>query len=617
LAIVVAGSAHTPDAAAAPSSVTVTLRAKGALSVSQGLPFEFEARASNGDPGPVDAGITFRLTTLDGSIRFSRWIVKIPGSGSAHSALAPVTSQWFSGTGAFRISAEIGGRLAGNILTFQVTPSTAVVPVFRDVTGSSGLTTNLPPASCTRLGSGAAWGDIDGDTDLDLYVPHQDASAELWVNDGTGHFTEQAAGRGASNPSRIGMGAVFADYDNDGDQDLYVVNDGSNRLYRNGGTGHFIDVSSAAGVDDAGSGPSASWGDYDNDGYLDLYVVNNRNCSAPIQADKLYRNQGDGTFTDQTALLEREGSTFGAGFAASWVDIDGDGDQDLYLVEDDVREVNAQPNYLWRNDGPDPDLEWRFTNISAESKANYAMNAMGTAVGDFDRDLDLDFAISNVKPTVLARNNGDGTFTDVAAAVRVDRPDQRAGVDSVTWGLEFVDLNLDGWQDLYVAAGPLDRGEAQPNAVFVSDRDGAFLDLSALTGAADPGASRGLALADYDRDGREDLFVVNQDGRPHLYRNETPFSGFHWLEVDTVGVASNRDGCGARLILMMGSVKLLREVLCGSTSLASGSDPTVHFGLGSASWIDSLEILWPSGKDQVLTGLPMDRVMTVTEPATE
>jgi hypothetical protein len=249
---------------------------------------------------------------------------------------------------------------------------------------------------------------------------------------------------------------------------------------------------------------------------------------------------------------------------------------------------------------------------------------MGIAVGDYDRDLRLDLALTNIEDNRLLRNNGDGTFTDVARAAGVARPLQRLDQVSMTWGGGFADFNLDGWEDLYLAAGYLvsyvdefsayTSTDPQHNELFVNTGRGTFLDLSAASGADDPGQSRGVALADYDRDGRVDVFVVNQEGRPRLYRNVTPTGDRHWLAVRTVGTRSNRAGCGARLVLAVAGGSLLRQVSCGSTSVASGGDRIVHFGLGPASRPAELVVTWPSGARQVLRNVRADRVLTVTEP---
>jgi hypothetical protein len=249
------------------------------------------------------------------------------------------------------------------------------------------------------------------------------------------------------------------------------------------------------------------------------------------------------------------------------------------------------------------------------------MNTMGIAVGDYDRDGRLDLALSNSYSNVLLRNRGDGTFADMAKEARVTRTYQAAGEHGFTWGLEFADLNLDGWEDLYVGAGYLwtlnvwygARFAAQPNEVYVNAHDGKFLDLSAPSGAADPGQSRGVAVADFNRDGRLDLFVVNQNGSPHLYENVTPFRGDHWLEVNAVGTESNRDGCGARIDVRVGRALLTREVFCGSTSVSSGADKVVHLGLGKVKKF-TLRITWPSGLRQTFTKLKPNRLVTIKEP---
>jgi enediyne biosynthesis protein E4 len=607
------GSAVPRTAFGSPASVSVVLSPVGSTSVSQGSPFWFWAEATNSDPEPIPVWVDFGVQGPQGpGFNAYRWSVTIPGMETVLGRFSVTSGQWFESTGSFTVTPLVLGVPAGDPIAFEVTAPTVVAPVFEDVTGAAGLDTVLPDADCYRLGAGAAWGDAEGDGDLDLYVPGQGV-AQLWIQDRPGHFVEQAAARGVDNGARIGMGAVFTDDDRDGDQDLYVTNDGPNRLYRNDGTGHFVDVAPEAGVADDGAGPSASWGDYDNDGLLDLYVTNYVTCETQGQPDKLYHNEGDGHFSDETALLEATGDTSGVGFEAAWFDYDGDGDQDLYLANDRLS-LAIPGNHLWRNDGPGEGGTWVFTDVSEDSGTDWVMASMGLGVADFDRDLDLDFAISNIEGNVLARNNGDGTFDDVAAAARVERPFQNAEEHAITWGLGFFDFNLDGWEDLYVAAGTIYGDTPQPNEMFVADRHGRFLDLSALSQADDPGVSRGVAFADYDGDGLVDLYVVNQSGRPRLYHNITSISGSHWLEVDTVGTTSNTDGCGARILVTAASARMLREVFCGSVSLSAGSDSTVHFGLGSATVVSKLVVLWPSGVRQVLRNVPADQRLTLVEP---
>ncbi len=605
------------SAQAGATRVGIELRPVGPTSVAQGSPFSFRATLRNPDPRQAHVKVTLRLVSVDGgggAVDAIAWHATVPGQGSTSASFAPVSSQWFGDQGTFEVHALINGQDAASPLAFVVTPPTVAVPQFEDVTVQAGLDTTIGQSMCGAYAAGAAWADVDGDGDLDLYVPRGMDPAQLWINDGAGRFTEEGAARGVDDQGASGLGAVFADYDNDGDQDLYVANDGPNRLYRNDGTGHFTDVAEAAGVVSLTDDVSAAWGDYDRDGYLDLYVVSNSPCLPPLfyEQDHLFHNEGDGTFTDQTSLLPAA-STFGAGYQAAWFDYDGDGDQDLYIANDRWGPTPGA-NHLWRNDGRGLDGTWRFADVSADSQAGYVINSMGIAVGDFNRDLRLDFAISNIDGNFLARNDGDGSFTNVASAVGVERKSQKADLHSITWGLGFADLNLDGWEDLFVAAGDLHDLRTQPNEVFTARGDGTFLDLSALSGADDAGSGRGVAMADYDRDGRLDVYVVNRLGSPILYRNVTATSS-HWLEVDLAGTWSNRDGCGARLLLTAGASRQLREVFCGSVGLSSGSDTVAQFGLGAADRVDRLVIEWPSGQRQVLRNLAADRLVSVVEPA--
>jgi hypothetical protein len=597
-----------------PNSPTVIgLEAIGPTAVPLGRPLRFRMTVTNLTDTATLAVLRPELAPAgsSSSVRFGDYPVVVGPHSSESVEDGVVSAQWLTPTGAFEV------RLPGSPpLAFEVTAPLVPVPRFENVTEAAGLATeHVATITCTDYSAGAAWGDVDGDGLVDLYLPHQGAPAQLWIQQPGGSFVEDAEDRGVQNPDRIGIGGTFADYDNDGDKDLYVVNDGPNRLYENDGAGVFTDFTEAAGVGDQGGGTSASWGDYDGDGFLDLYVTNYFRCPGQRFDDVLYHNEGDGTFTDVTDLLRDDGTPLdGLGFQAAWFDYDGDGDLDLLLANDYIS--HEVPNILWRNDGPDPDLGWRFTNVSQSSGMGVAMNSMGIGVGDYDRDLDLDVAVSNIAPTKLFTNDGGGIFSERGVDAGVARPKQRAGVLSITWGLAFADLNNDGWEDLYVAAGSLSaiEPEPQPNAVFTNAGDGTFYDLSAPSMADDPGVSRGVALADYDRDGRVDVYVVNQRGHPHLYRNVTAGAG-HWLEVDLTGTASNADGCGAWLEAdLPGGGTLIRQVFCGSVSLGSGSDPLVHFGLGDAEQVDELRIRWPSGTVQTIVDVEADQVLAVTEP---
>lgn len=504
-----------------------------------------------------------------------------------------------------------------------------VVPKFQDVTQSAGVATTVPDASCGDFVTGAAWGDVSGDGWLDLYVARIGLPTQFFVNDGHGHFSDQAAQYGVQVTGATA--AVFADLTGDGKDDLYVVRTGADILFRRDGNGHFTDVTAASGIKaDAFKGSGVSVADYDNDGHLDIYVTNYAECGYPLQSffnyhpDKLYHSNGDGTFTDVTSLLGTTptgtGLTLGAGFQAAWFDANGDGRQDLYLGND---YLGARPdhNRFWLNMGPGAN-GWQFLEDSVPSGTAFSMNTMGIAIGDYNRDLKLDLALSNIRYNRLLRNNGDETFSDVAVEAKADRRyDQSSTQVPVTWATAFYDFNLDGWEDLHFAAGnfrqALDQAnEPQADELFVNDHKGAFVDMSSVSGAADTGSGKGVAYGDYDRDGRMDLFVVNQGGEPHLFRNVTPMGKRHWLEVNAVGTGGNRDACGARLVLKTKTGSLLREVFCGSTSVASGSQRAVLFGLGQQTKGLTLTVSWPSGKKQVFKNIKkVDRFLRVVEPA--
>jgi hypothetical protein len=638
--------------AGASRAAPITLRldrVHGITSIPQGAPFPFAitARNSRGIGQNISVMIELRSPST-GSQDIRTWSAKIPAGGSLRGEMSEVSSQWFAETGTFTLIAWLEGHPIGNSLTSVVTAPTVVVPTFQDVTGAAGLSTNLPGDGKTSHAEGAAWGDVNGDGFPDLYVPIRDQPAQLWVFDpGLGAFTEQAVAWDVANPGGVGVSAVFADFDNDGDEDLYVVNDAidpvtaeptgqGNRLYRNDhaqGRDGFTDVSAAAGVETQGNGASASWGDYDADGLLDLYAVTG-NAHRPTityyQQDHLFHNNGDGTFTDVTCqslptndpssgfcpgALDMGGST-GSGFEAVWLDVEGDGDQDLYLAQDYAPVVlQRDTNRLYRNDGFDPSSgHWKFTDVCAppgdSAPECLQVNSMGAAVADYNGDLWPDLAISNIGGNILLRNDRAGGFTEVGSAAGVARLVQDANVRTVTWGLGFSDFNLDASEDLYVAAGAIATSRNQPNQMFVGTSGGSFLDLSTPAGLADPGVGRGVSFADYDRDGLVDVYLVNVAGAPILYRNTTNTTG-HWLEVHLTGTVSSRDPCGARAVLTSGGVRQVRWLTCGS-SLGAGDDMLLHFG-GLAGGTFSVAVTWPSGAHQTVQGTGPDQLIKVTE----
>jgi enediyne biosynthesis protein E4 len=602
------------------SAATVVLESLSGSSVEQGQRVRLLATVTNDTGASVAVNFQFQVQpvgTPDPYI-FVRKGGTIAANTSMEIRESVVPAQRFPQLGEFEFSMidqSTGEEVASTVVS--VTKSSIRVPRFEDVTAEAGVSTALPDFTCGNWAAGAAWGDVDKDKDLDLFLPRRGEVSHLWINNG-GTFADEAAARGVSGALLNGtfapsLGAVFADYDNDGDQDLIVTGDGPELLYQNDGTGHFTDVAGAAGIGDDGPTQSASWGDYDNDGFIDLYLTNHARCVAVGEKayfeDRLYRNEGNGTFTDQTSLLHAEGSTLGAGFQAAWLDTDMDRDLDLYLANDFYGN-KPEPNFMWQNDNGS------FHNISVQSGTALTMNSMGIGIADYDLDGDLDFALSNIFENKLLQNQGANNFEEVGKKALIDRPLQSASYKSVTWGTIFGDLNNDGWEDLFLAAGRLAQESEQFDALFTNARDKTFLDHSAPGGIADPGVGRGVALADFDRDGRLDLFVVNQDGSPVLHRNTTGRRNAHWLQVELSGRASNRDGCGALVAIKpVGSTHtLIRQIFCGGTSLASGSDKAAHFGLGPSKRVARLTIFWPSGKKQVKRNLSVDKRIKVIEP---
>ena len=399
-------------------------------------------------------------------------------------------------------------------------------------------------------------------------------------------------------------GVTFADFDNDGWKDLYVVSRGPNVLFRNLEGRGFEDVTAAAGVSDPDDGKSASWGDFDQDGNLDLYVTNwscYPDCGRPMygDSDHLYRNQGDGTFEDVTAYLGAQ--TMGAGHAASFLDFDNDGDLDIYLVNDQF--INGIGNVLWRNDGPGC-KGWCFTEISEEAGVDQRVMGMGVATADYDNDGDLDIYFTNAGPMVLLQNQLDGTFENVAETTGVETP------ESVGWGAAFLDYDNDGWRDLYLAvAMKMDRHTLPGNILFHNNADGTFERIACDTGASDVGGTIGIAYADYDKDGRVDFVIGNHIDGYRLYRNKGISSPEnHWLTIELVGAGPvNRDAVGSRVLLTTEDGASQMDEVTNGSSMGSGNELALHFGLGISEQVTEITVVWPDGVRQTFEDISGDQ----------
>lgn len=497
------------------------------------------------------------------------------------------------------------------------------------------------------LGAGGAFFDADNDGFLDIYLVNsgywdkspsaRQAVSALYRNNRDGTFTDTTTAAKVENRGNYGQGAACADYNNDGNVDLYVTNFGANVLYRNNGDGTFTDVTVSAGVGDPGWSSSACFLDYNTDGYLDLFVVNYLVYSIDLRyqpcgedgiqtychpslfegaPDTLYRNNGDGTFTDvsQAAGVGGVGGMFhGKGLGVVSADFNNDGVPDLYVANDDTR------NDFFYNNG-----DGTFSEISLLAGCAYSFNGiaqagMGVAVADYNADSWLDIFVTNLsyETNALYRNNGDGTFTDVIYEAHL-------GKESflfVGFGTGFFDADNDGWQDIFIANGHiLDNIEdthdvltyRQPDQLFRNSGDSTFQEVSESAGAyfQRTAVSRGALFGDYDNDGDVDMLVTQSNGPATLLENwETQSNS---VSIKTVGVISNRDGIGTRITLTAGGHTQIQEVNPGASYLSS-HDPRCHFGLGTNTVIDRLEVRWQSGVVQVFENLPVNQVHVISE----
>jgi hypothetical protein len=447
--------------------------------------------------------------------------------------------------------------------------------------GAEWVDLTYPPlGEDTTYSLGVAWGDYDNDGDLDVYLAHGGNPNELFRNEGGGVFVDATSG--PLGDSDFGGGVAWGDYDNDGDLDLYLANCGTgNKLFRNEGGGVFVDVTTAPLWDPA-CGAGVAWGDFDNDGDLDIYLVNSDSTN------KLFRNDGGGTFVDATTGPLGDS---GIGVAAACADYDNDGDLDIYIVN------AGSANKLLRNDG-----NLVFADATSGPLGN-ALNGRGVDWGDYDNDGDLDLYFANANTgNKLLRNDGGGTFVDVTSGPLVDGGHAKG----VIWG----DYDNDGDLDLFLAKG--DGATRGPNRLLRNDGGGTFVD--ATSGAlTDSGLWSGSSLGDFDNDGDLDLYVANMNGANRLFLNQKGSTN-HWLHVNLVGTVSNRSAIGARVRAVASGLSQIREISGGSGYMSQNS-LTAEFGLGSRTSVDTLEIRWPSGTIQKLTGVPVDTLLVITESA--
>ncbi len=494
-----------------------------------------------------------------------------------------------------------------------------------------------------EIGSGIGTLDFDSDGLMDVYflngasIPVESGpktSNALYRNLGSMTFVEATL---ASHTEDVlfSMGVAVADYDSDGFSDIFVTNFGPNCLLRNNGDGTFEDVSLSAGVgggDQLGAG--ACFLDADRDGHVDLFVGNyvqspvEKNIKRTTEGfpsypgpldfmtdpDFLYHNNGDGSFSDHSAVSGiSEHSSTSMGCIA--VDFDDDGDTDIFVANDVDR------NFLFENDGTGKFVEvgiQRGVAFSGDGKRN---GNMGIDCADFNGDGALDFfttTFSNELP-VLYKNDGFGNFSDVTIEFG-------AGVNLLphaNWGTAFIDVENDGDQDLVIANGHTDPNVSSwayttawkvANTMLLNGGDGHFKDISKTCGSgfAPIENSRGVATEDFDMDGDVDFIILNALARPTVIRNDShPMQ--HWLQLDLKGKLSSRDGTGTRVTVEVAGKKIVKEVHSGR-GYQSSFGQRLHFGLGDAKSASKLNIRWPSGESQVLVDVAGDQILTVVQP---
>lgn len=468
--------------------------------------------------------------------------------------------------------------------------------------------------------------DIDGDGWTDLIVTRTRAPCLVFINQHDGTFREEAAARGLAGVSDIG-GIGAGDLTNKGSVDIFMTPASGARYYLfiNDGTGHFQEVAAGRGADvpvsvEPHKGQTVTMVDYDRDGYLDIYVSEwgVANTAENAKHSVLLHNKGaaaPGQFENQTAaagLVQPLGVSTSLGFTGLWTDLDGDGYPDLALVAD----TGASQLYWNNGDGT-------FSNGTKSSGFVNSVAAMGAAVLDYDGDGKLDIFISGITldfmtgtqgytpKNLLYRNLGNRQLQEVAATANVEQ-------SGWGWGAESLDANNDGWPDLFVTNGFQAINAAQataltdPSTLFIN-HNGAFSDLTAVNGITDTGLGRSVAVLDYDNDGREDIFITQTVGHRILYHNENSTANAHWLALRFSGTASNRDGYGCEVTVTAGGRNQVAIYNPTNTYLGQ-REPRLHFGLGAGATVDRIRIKWPSGTVQELSTVAADQLLLVTEP---
>jgi len=514
------------------------------------------------------------------------------------------------------------------------------LPVFTDVTRQAGINVKHSYGDfdlsniVEGTGAGAMFFDYDGDGWLDIYFANGcwlkevndnrgrklrgELTNSLYRNNGDGTFRDVTKEAGVGDKG-YGVGCSAADFDQDGDLDLYVLNYGPNVFYRNNGDGTFTDISQTSGLANPRWSLSAPWFDYDGDGDLDVYVANYLEYDSgkfrsyyaaagypgPLsyrgQPDALYRNNGDGTFTDVT----KQAGIFqpnGRAMSATVADFNNDGFLDLYIPND------AMENYFFRNTGKGTFVDEGLVMGLAFGEGGQGVSSMGPAAGDIDRDGWLDIYIPDMGYGCLLMNRKE-YFED-----RTEPTNLAVVCGQYTgWGGVLFDYDCDGYLDVFVANGNAHHEYTEEDVLMRNAGTGSFVDVAAQSGEYFKAkyVGRGATYGDYDNDGDLDLLVINLNDSPRLLRNDGGNKN-NWLIVQARLPGGKSDAIGARVTVTAGSLRQLRDLIPVAGYL-SQADPRCHFGLGRASDAVTVEIRWPDRQTTKLEGVKTNQILTVIQ----
>lgn len=509
---------------------------------------------------------------------------------------------------------------------------------FVDVTSVSGIdfVHNMGDDNLSNViesvGSGCAFLDYNQNGLMDIYIangsfnetissgdsPGSLTGNVLYENLGNGRFTNRTIQADVGDTG-YSMAVTVADFNNNGFPDIYVSNYGPNKLYRNNGDGTYTDITERAGVAGNASSAGAVWLDYNNNGFLDLYVANYVEFNPALnlvyapdgypgplnfkgQSDVLYRNNGDGTFTDVTeemGIYNPDGRAMGVGS----LDFDGDGFPDIYVAND------AMANYFFKNDGGTGFRDIAIRSGVAFNRGGEAVASMGVSFADYNGDGRIDFFVSDDSYNSLYQNRGGGLFSEVSfpAGIAV------ASGQHVGWSAAFMDYNNNMQKDIFIVNGDLKHLYGQEDQLFINSGDGTFRVSPADYGPyfSESMVARGACFGDFDNDGDIDVFIVNLNESAVLLRNDIGNRN-NWLIVDLVGTVSNRDGIGATVRVTTGETTQVAQKTSGGPYL-SQNDPRLHFGLLDHESINRIEVQWPSGIIQIFEDVNINQILTIQE----